>query len=56
MAVGAALSAIPALITLAVSFGLPWSPEQQGAVVGGVVALTWAAVGVVTAVRRRKRP
>lgn len=55
MAVGAALSSIPALITLAVSFGLPWNPEQQAAVVGGVAGLTWAVVGVMTAVRKRRR-
>lgn len=55
MAVTACLSAIPALLTLAVSFGLPWTPEQQASVVGGVAAITWAVVGVVTAVRKRRQ-
>lgn len=55
MAVTACLSAIPALLTLAVSFGLPWTPEQQAAAVGAAGGLTWAVVGVVVATRRRRR-
>jgi len=49
----AILATVPPLMTLAVSFGLPWSPEQQAAAVAAVTAVTGLVVAVLTVARRR---